>query len=446
MKIIQFEDKGLSHYSYAILSEGEIALVDPARNIRPYLDFANQHQAKIKAVIETHPHADFISGHQELHAVTGATLYCSKWVGASYPHVSFDEGDAIRLGTLALYALNTPGHSPDSISVVVESEGKKKAVFTGDTLFIGDCGRPDLRENVGNLRASQKELAKQMYRSLREKLLPLPPEVIVYPAHGAGTLCGKALREANQSTMGEEKEHNWSLGTMSEKDFVQILTSDQPFIPYYFRHDVEWNKRGVPPLEEALSAVPLLDSFDSIQKGFFIVDGRPGLKFKKGHLPRAFNIQNGGKFETWLGSVLKPEEKFYLVGSDLREAKELVYKAAKIGYEQNVLGILADTGQFTLGSPLLDLEEFKKNPEGYTIVDVRNASETKTGKAFEHSLLIPLPELRDRLSELPLHKPIVVHCAGGYRSAIGSSLLAEKWGNQVPIFDLGEKVKEFAAL
>jgi len=445
MIIKQFEDKGLAHYSYAVLSEckSEIILIDPSRDIQPYLSFATDHLATIIGVIETHPHADFVSGHLELHKKTGATIYCSKLVGAEYPHQTFDNGDKIEFGKITLLALNTPGHSPDSICILLEHEGKQKAVFTGDTLFIGDCGRPDLRENSGNFKAKQKELARDMYYSLHEKLMVLENTTIVHPAHGAGTLCGKALSDSNQSTIGEEKETNWCMKDMSEKDFVETLTTDQPFIPHYFPFDVGINKSGAPNLEESLLKVPVLNSEEEINNSVLIVDGRPEHIFKKGHFKGAINIQNGGKFETWLGSVIKPEERFYLIGADEKEVKDLLYKAAKIGYESNVSGLLwkiSDAHDDITDS--LDLEKFKRSPQDFTIVDIRNKSEVKEGKPFTTSIEIPLPELRERLNEIPTDKPVVIHCAGGYRSAIGSSLVEAKLKGQ-NIFDLGEKVKEF---
>lgn len=447
MIIKQFEDKGLAHYSYAILSEckSEIVLVDPARDLLPYLKFAVEHQATIIGVIETHPHADFVSGHLELHQKTGATIYCSKLLGADYPHQTFDEGDKIEIGKITLHAMNTPGHSPDSICILLEHDGKQKAVFTGDTLFIGDCGRPDLRENAGNFKAQQMELAKDMYYSLNEKLKVLEDDTIVYPAHGAGTLCGKALSDANQSTIGAEKETNWSMKPMSEQDFVEVLTTDQPFIPHYFPFDVGINKAGVSNLEESLLKVSILNTEEEIKNSVLIIDGRPENIFKKGHLKGAINIQNGGKFETWLGSVVKPEEKFYLIGSDEKEVRELLYKAAKIGYESNVSGLLWNLSTATNTTDSLDLEKFKSSPQDFTIVDIRNKSEVKEGKLFPNSLEIPLPELRERLEDISTDKPIVVHCAGGYRSAIGSSLLEAKLDGQ-KVFDLGEKVKDFIKL
>jgi len=221
MIIKQFEDENLAHYSYAVVSDGKVALVDPSRNPQPYYDFAKENNANIVAVIETHPHADFVSSHLEIHQTTGATIYASKLIGAAYPRNTFDEGDEIHLGNVKLKAWNTPGHSADSITIILEDEnGNDYAAFTGDTLFIGDCGRPDLRESVGNIQQKREEQAFQMYHSL-QKYLELSDEVIVYPAHGAGSLCGKGLAKANSGIMGTEKANNWSLQPMSEASFVK---------------------------------------------------------------------------------------------------------------------------------------------------------------------------------------------------------------------------------
>ena len=261
MQIKQFEDKNLSHYSYAILSECEkkMILVDPARNTEPYLDFAKETGAQIVGVIETHPHADFVSSHVELHQSTGATIYVSKDVHAHYPHQAFDAGQTIELGKIKLSAINTPGHSPDSISILLEHEGKQKAVFTGDTLFIGDCGRPDLREGAGKIQTTRHDLAKMMYHSLRDKLMVLNDDVLVYPAHGAGTLCGKNLSKESSSTMGKEKETNWSLQEATEEEFVDNLLADQPFVPAYFPYDVELNRHGAAPLQQAIGNITITE-------------------------------------------------------------------------------------------------------------------------------------------------------------------------------------------
>jgi hydroxyacylglutathione hydrolase len=444
MKIDQFEDKGLAHFSYAILSEcaREIVLIDPARNPQQYYDYAKANDAKIVAVIETHPHADFVSSHLEIAQATGAVIRVSKLLGADYAHEAFDEGDAFTSGKLTFRALNTPGHSPDSISIVLSREGKDVAVFTGDTLFIGDVGRPDLRETAGNRTAKREELAKQLYHSLREKLLPLAADVLVYPAHGAGSLCGKALSGANSSSIGAEKIGNPMLRPLSEEDFVKELLADQPFIPKYFGYDVDLNKTGAPAYAPSVQQVKRLTSGTKLQASIVVVDTRPKAEFKKGYVAGAINIQQGGKFETWLGSLVGPQESFYLLAADEATLEDLIQKTAKIGYEALIEGALVGTPATGATLPVLDVAQFRQHPEHYTIVDIRNAVEHRDEPIFDGSLNIPLPELRERASEIPTDKPVVVHCAGGYRSAAGSSIVADALPD-TKVLDLSEAVKSF---
>lgn len=448
MEIKQFEDKNLAHYSYAILSKGEIALIDPARDPKPYYDFASDNQAKIKAVIETHPHADFASSHLEIHHTTGATIYVSKLLGAEYPHQAFDEGDTIRLGEVTLKALNTPGHSPDSISIVLEDEKEKnRAVFSGDTLFIGDCGRPDLREQAGSITMAKKELAVKMYHSLRNKFIPLENDVILYPAHGAGSLCGKGLSQQNSSNMGAEKMSNWSLQDLSEEEFVEHLLADQPFVPKYFPYEVGLNKKGAKKFSESIAGIKKekaenVDIKALLDSSLVIIDSRPEEEFKKGHLKNAINLMGENSFETWLGSLVAPGEKFYLVAENETALNELIARIAKIGYESQIeLGIEGNIGN--LVTPYFDSEELRDNKEAFTIVDIRNPSEVKTKNTFENSIKIPLYELRERVNEIPLGKPIVVHCEAGFRSAAGSSIIQSKLNGRARVFDLGEAVKNF---
>ena len=444
MEIRQFEDKGLSHFSYAILSNSvsEMVVIDPSRDITPYLEFAQKTSSKIIAIIETHPHADFVSGHLELHNATGATIYASKLQKVSYPHQAFDEADVLEFGKVKLKALNTPGHSPDSISIVLEHEGKDKAVFTGDTLFIGDCGRPDLREGTGDVTATRDELAKAMYYSLREKLATLSDEVVVYPAHGAGSLCGKALSSATESTIGEEKATNWSMQEMSESEFVTALLADQPFVPKYFTYDVSVNRKGAPELVRALSAITIEPQAGELMEEVLVIDTRPEEEYKRGHIAGSINLQDGGKFETWLGSIVMPGEAYYLVGSSAEMLSEIIRKTAKIGYEGFI------QGAFVVSSgpekqPGLDQANFEMNPEFFTIVDVRSASEARQQPVFQNAMNIPLPELRERVGEIPLGKPVVVHCAAGYRSAAGSSIISRAVGDSAKVFDLGEAIRNF---
>ena len=448
MEIKQFEDKNLAHYSYAILSKGQIALIDPARDPKPYYDFAFENKAEIKVVIETHPHADFVSSHLEIHNTTEATIYVSKLLGAEYPHQTFDDGETINLGEVTLKALNTPGHSPDSISIVLADEkGNDHAVFSGDTLFIGDCGRPDLREKAGSIAMAKKELAVKMYHSLRDKYIPLKDDVLLYPAHGAGSLCGKGLSQLNSSNMGAEKMSNWSLQDLSEDEFVEHLLADQPFVPKYFTYAVELNKKGANNFSESIAEIEKMkaenvDPKTSLNPSLAIIDTRPETEFKKGHLKNAINLMRESSFETWLGSIIAPGEKFYLVAENESALNELITRVAKIGYESQIeLGIAGNIG--TISTKNFDSKELRDNEEAFTIIDIRNPSEIKTKKIFENSIRIPLYELRERTNEIPLNKPIVVHCEAGFRSAAGSSIIISKLDGKAQVFDLGEAVKEF---
>ena len=443
MKIEQFYDKGLAHASYAIVSEGKIALVDPARDPQPYYDFAKAHNAEIVAVFETHPHADFVSSHLEIANATGSTIYVSKLLGADYEHQAFDDGDEVKLGKITLRAINTPGHSPDSITILLLDEnGKQHAAFTGDALFVGDVGRPDLRENVGNMKAKREELARQMYETTNKVFKKLEKDVLVYPAHGAGSLCGKSLSADTYSTIGRELETNYALQDMSESEFIKTLLEDQPFIPKYFGYDVTLNKAGADSFEESIQAVPRLAPDTNLETGVLVVDTRPQAQYKKGHLPNSINIQEGGKFETWLGSIVGPDEQFYLIAENEQVLESVIRKAAKIGYEKNIKGALPTPSELPATSLAADVEAFRLNPDAYTIVDIRNTGEVKAGKIFEDAIAIPLPELRERKHEIPQNKPVMVHCAGGYRSAAGQSILEEDF--KVEVYDLSDAITTFS--
>ncbi|MEZ2337852.1 rhodanese-like domain-containing protein [Mucilaginibacter sp. RCC_168] len=443
MIIQQFYDKGLAHASYAVIRTGKMIVIDPARNPQPYYDFARQHDADIVGVIETHPHADFVSSHLEIHQATNAVIYCSKLTGAAYPHETFDDGDVIQLNDIKLKAINTPGHSPDSICILLEDEqGKDTAIFTGDTLFVGDVGRPDLRENVGNITAKKEELAKQMYQSTRHKLMTLPKSVVVYPAHGPGSLCGKNMSPDLESTIGRELRENYALQLMDEMTFVKTLTTDQPFMPKYFGYDVDLNKSGAPLLQQSIDTIARVNAETRLEKDVLVIDSRSKQQFRNGHLKGAINLQDGEKFETWLGSILSPDEAFYLIAESEDSVNILIKKAAKIGYEKNIKAALASPANATETSATLDLDDFRTNPNNYHIVDVRNRGEVNDGKVFKDSITIPLPELRERINEIPTDKPVVIHCAAGYRSAAAASIVAAKI-KQVPVYDLGEVIVEF---
>jgi glyoxylase-like metal-dependent hydrolase (beta-lactamase superfamily II)/rhodanese-related sulfurtransferase len=425
------------------LSEGKVALVDPGRNPQPYYDYAEANSAKIVAVFETHPHADFVSSHLEFHKNEGATIYVSKLVGAEYPHTSFDQGDHVQIGKLIFKSLHTPGHSPDSISILMTDEkGKDHALFSGDTLFIGDVGRPDLREKAGNLKAQREDLAKMMYTTVQEKLKPLADDVLVFPAHGAGSLCGKNLSDARQSTIGEQRATNWAFGNIDEKTFVASLLEGQPYIPKYFGYDVDMNKKGAPSFQRSISSVSMWPTGATLPADALVIDVRKQDVFATGHIPGAINIMNGGKFETWLGSIVGPEERFFLVADTLTELESVILKSSKIGYEQLIKGAVVNPIGMTEQGSSFDLESFKSNPNAFTIVDIRSADEAKNEPIFDGSLNVPLQQLRERASEIPTSKPIVVHCAGGYRSAAGTSILAGALADAT-VLDMSEAIKQF---
>ncbi|RIV71365.1 MBL fold metallo-hydrolase [Flagellimonas aequoris] len=441
MEIKQFEYKPLAHYSYAIVSNGEMAVIDPERNPMQYYAFAQEHEAKIVAVIETHPHADFVSSHLQIHQETGAVIYHSKMLGADYEYHPFDEGDSIKLGDITISALNTPGHSPDSITVVAEQAGKM-ALFTGDTLFIGDVGRPDLREKAGNMTAKRQELAEMMYDTIQNKFKDLPDGALVYPAHGAGSLCGKNLSSDNSSTLGNERMGNWAFKPQSKEAFVGTLLDSQPFIPSYFGFDVDTNRRGPENLRTSVAKVPF--KLNTTAEGL-IIDVRDEVVFKKGHLPGSINVMavsENSKFETWLGSIVEPSEPFSIVIDKPEDLDMILERVAKIGYEKQVKLVLTMDESQMVQSNKLDLSDFKKNKDGYTIVDIRNQSEVEEGKFFEQAINIPLNDLRKSVDQIPMDKPLIVHCAGGYRSTAGSSIL-EKLVDKVPVYDLGENVNDF---
>ena len=441
VEIKQFYDENLAHASYAILSDGEVALIDPSRDPYPYYEFADGNNAKITTVIETHPHADFVSSHLEISKNKGAKVYTSKLYEPLYEYTPFDDGDEIKLGKISLHAINTPGHSPDSISVLIKDEhGRDYAIATGDTLFVGDVGRPDLRESAGAVSKKREELARMMYRTIHDKLLNIPDDVLVFPAHGAGSLCGKALSDERYSTMGKEKQTNYALQPMEEDRFVDVLLEGQPFIPKYFGYDVETNRKGAPDFEESVKNVPHI-KYEDVRAGIIIIDARMAADYKEGHVQGAINIAPGRAFETWLGSIIGPDEKYYLTADSPEELDELIRRTARIGYESKIEGAFVNPHDGVEGGLEIDYNELKQHPENFTIIDVRNPGELRDFTLFDSAINIPLAELRERAEELDYSKPVVVHCAGGSRGSTGASIIEAKTGNKA--HDLGRNILLF---
>ena len=439
----QFEDEGLAQFSYAILADRKIVLVDPARDPQPYYVYAKEQGAQIIAVVETHPHADFVSSHLQIHRELKVPVYVSRLVAASYPHRAFDEGDILRLSDrIVLHALHTPGHSPDSISVLLKQDGRAVAIFSGDAVLIGGVGRPDLHEYAGSQTAQREKLARQLYHTVHGVFAKLPDEVVLYPAHGAGSLCGHALKGARQSSIGQERKQNFAFGDSTEAEFVQRILDDRPPIPAYFPYNVELNRRGAPAWEASLSDIPLIGAEEVPPAPHKMVDTRPASQFRQSHLQGAINIPERNKSESWIGTFITPGDHFYIVAGSREQARTQLAKVAKIGYEQFVKGVVLLDDYQGLQSAAFDRTAFDRDPQRYFILDVRTAEEAKGDPLFGTAHHIPLAELQQHIAELPTDKTIVVHCASGYRSAIASSLIQSRLP-QARVWDIGEQIKEY---
>jgi hydroxyacylglutathione hydrolase len=437
MILHQFYLNCLAHASYLIGDEGSAtaAVIDPQRDVDQYLSFAAEHRLSIRHVILTHFHADFIAGHLELHEQTGATIYLGRSAQAEYPFTAFGDGNSIEMGDVRLAAIETPGHTPESISVLVYdravSDVTPHAVLTGDTLFVGDVGRPDLRAALG---WSANQLGGLLYDSLHSKLLALPDSSLVYPAHGAGSLCGKALSKKTVSTIGEQRKTNYALQPLSKEAFIDLVTADQPDAPSYFTYDAVLNSRKRHTLSEALTweLRPLsLDDCLELQKhGVQLLDTREAGEFAAAHLKGAINIGLGGSYATWAGTLLDRERPIVVI-SDPGAERETALRLGRIGFDQ-VIGYLEDGMASVAARPDLVSETTRVSPEraaeqmasdpSLTVIDIRAAGE-RAAKSIARSEHIPLQRLIEKVRSLANDTPLLVHCAGGYRSSIAASLL-----------------------
>jgi glyoxylase-like metal-dependent hydrolase (beta-lactamase superfamily II)/rhodanese-related sulfurtransferase len=426
----------LSHASYLIgdTVTGRAVVVDPQRDISQYLDDAAAHGLTITHVLETHFHADFVSGHLELAAATGASIgYGAAADGrAEFPIVTYRDGDTIVLGDVVLEIRETPGHTPESISIVVYPEGVTAppyGVLTGDTLFIGDVGRPDLLASVG---VTADELARQLYHSLHERLLVLPDATFVYPAHGAGSACGKNLSTETVSTIGEQRRSNYALAPMTEDQFVEAVTQGQSVAPLYFSFAANRNRQQRELLVDG-AAVEALD-IDAVlahqRAGAVVLDGRDDLAFAAGHLRGSVNVGLGGRFAEYAGEVMRPGTPIVLV-TEPGDEHEAQTRLARIGFDRVVGALDHPLDAFTRHPELVEpmsrltaeaLAERRSTMPDLVLVDVRNPTETELG-TIAGARQISLPALLDRMGELDPQAPTVVFCAGGYRSAIAASML-----------------------
>jgi glyoxylase-like metal-dependent hydrolase (beta-lactamase superfamily II)/rhodanese-related sulfurtransferase len=428
----------LAHASYLVADEGSgvAAVVDPQRDVDQYLADATAGGLEIRYVFLTHFHADFVAGHLELRDRVGATICLGARAEAEYDFRPLATGDTIELGpSVRLEILETPGHSPESISILVhdaESQPDPYAVLTGDTLFVGDVGRPDLRAALG---WSAQELGELLYDSIHERLLPLPDETLVYPGHGAGSLCGKNLSTDTVSTMGVQRRYNYALQPMTKEEFVRIVTADQPDSPSYFTYDAILNTKERGTLEAALERElkPLsLDEFLALaEDGAQVLDTRLAADFAGAHLRGAVNIGLDGSFATWCGTLLDPERPIVVVADPGRE-DEAATRLGRIGFD-NVAGYLEGGMQAVEDRPDLTerteritapaLAEQLESQEPPLVLDVRTDGERKEG-GIAGSVHIPLSRLAERMDEVPKDRQLAVVCGTGYRSSIAASLLA----------------------
>jgi len=437
MVLQQFYLGCLAHASYLVGDEaaGVAAVVDPQRDVDQYVALAAERGMRIEHVMLTHFHADFIAGHIELRNRTGAKIYLGAAAKAEYPFTPLKDGDIIQLGSVRLQALETPGHTAESISIVVfdstVSESVPHAVLTGDTLFVGDVGRPDLRVALG---WSAADLGGLLYDSLRTKLLSLPDSALIYPAHGAGSLCGKALGKESFSTIGEQRRVNYALQPMSKAAFVDLVTADQPDAPGYFTYDAVLNTRERPTLDDTLNRELKALSVEGVlllqEGGLQIVDTRDFNEFAAVHLVYSINIPLGGSYATTAGTLLDREVPIVLITEPGRE-HESAMRLGRIGLD-HVIGYLEGGLAAVVDRPDLLRSTERLSPgvaaerlasaEPPLLIDLRTPRERQL-KAIPDSVSVPLNRLPQQLAKLPRTRPLLVHCAGGYRSSVGASLL-----------------------
>ena len=431
----QFYLTCLSHASYMIGSEGEAAVIDPQRDVDIYLNAADEQNLKIRHIFETHLHADFVSGHKELAARTGAKIYIGAQANAEFPHVPLTDGFYVKMGAVRIRALETPGHTPESVCLVITDREKAEqpcAVLTGDTLFIGDVGRPDLSKTH-----TSRELAGLLYDSLHEKLLALPDAVKVYPAHGAGSLCGRAMRAERSSTIGTERLTNYALQIASREEFIAQLTANLPSRPDYFLEDAEINRSGAATLTE-LPPLPALSPAEvqallQQNANVNVLDVRPGDDFAAGHVPGSINIALSGQFASWAGGILGIHSKPILVGESDAQIEEARMRLARVGIEE-LRGYLAGgvSAWQKAGLPVLKTSQIspqelnRKLREGSLraadVLDVRREGEWQAGHIAEVECRA-LDTFPHGLPRIDGSRPVAVHCKSGYRSMIACSLL-----------------------
>ncbi|GAB3755996.1 MBL fold metallo-hydrolase [Spirosoma pomorum] len=434
MKIEQIYTGCLAQGAYYIESAGEVAVIDPLREVQPYLDKAANDKSTIKYVLETHFHADFVSGHLDLARKAKATIVYGPNAQTGFDAYIAKDGEELKLGNVTIRVLHTPGHTMESSCyLLVDEHGKEKALFSGDTLFIGDVGRPDLAQKSD---LTMDDLAGYLFDSLRNKIMPLPDSMIVYPAHGAGSACGKNMSKETTDTLGNQKLFNYALrASMSRDEFIREVTDGLLAPPKYFPQNVQLNKQGYESIDTVLNrgAQPLApDAFEAAanETGAVVLDVRAAQEFTKGFIPKAINIGLGGQFAPWVGALIPDIKQEILLVCQPGTEQETLTRLARVGYDQ-VLGYLkggfeawATSGKEvdTISSISADVLADRVETEKVTIVDVRKPGEFEA-EHVDGAVNIPLDYINERMAEFPKNETVYIHCAGGYRSMVAASIL-----------------------
>ena len=433
MNIEQIYTGCLAQGAYYIISDGEAAIVDPLREVQPYLDRLKKDNVKLKYIFETHFHADFVSGHLDLSQKTGAPIVYGPTAKPSFEAIIAEDGQVFEIGKIKIKVLHTPGHTMESSTfLVIDEEGRETAMFSGDTLFLGDVGRPDLAQKAANM--TQEELAGLLYDSIYEKILPLNDEIVVYPAHGAGSACGKNMQKETVDTLGNQKKTNYALNQPTKESFVHAVLDGLAPPPQYFGMNVAMNKGGYESFDEvkekALTPINAQD-FEAVaeESGALILDTRSAAEFHKGFVPNSINIGLGGDFAPWVGALIIDVKQPILLVTDLGKEEETVTRLARVGFD-HVVGFLQggfeswkNSGKEVDSINRITPEEFAKQyREDSLVIDVRKPTEYNA-EHIADAYNRPLDYINEWVGEMNNEKHFFIHCAGGYRSMIASSIL-----------------------
>jgi hydroxyacylglutathione hydrolase len=438
MKIEQIYTGCLAQGAYYIESNGEVAIIDPLREVTPYIKRAKLDDAKIKYIFETHFHADFVSGHVTLSKLSGAPIIYGPTANPTFDAIVAKDGQVFKLGNITITALHTPGHTMESTTYLLkDKDGKDYAIFSGDTLFLGDVGRPDLAQKAANM--TQEDLAGLLFDSLRSKIMPLADDVIVYPAHGAGSACGKNLSKQTVGSIGDQKQTNYALrANMTKEEFIKEVTDGLLPPPQYFPLNVKMNKEGYDDIEDVIERGtkplnPKEFEFLANETGAIVIDVRNQSEFVKGHIPRSISIGIDGNFAPWVGALIADVKQPILLITPEGREEETIIRLSRVGFD-NTMGYLDGSFEAWKKSGLeydtissISAEEFKKrlDEEAVPVFDVRKEGEFQS-EHVENAHHTSLDYLNDHLTEFPDNKPFYIHCAGGYRSVIAASILKSR--------------------